>query len=345
MCASPRSTQIGRVGVQRGAADALPAGAGSGRLPDPVDDGSGMWVVRANVLAMHSFDDPPDDFLPGPFDGPTERPYTDPGRRYGLGYYDEPGPQQRLPDDQERLRHLVYLDGRLVDVWSEPVQGTAYAAWAARLDRLGRPVEKPAPLPPPHERVLRWLDDVVGGRIALLALDDEALVPGPRPCPPRSAPGTAHDGVEDLVAEQCRRRFDEEFRCAVVAALDALWELDRSVVEGDPAQVVGGLCWLVGRANGRVGTGTAVTQAVLKGDLGLRVSPGSRAARFRERLRDLRPSAPPRPMQCPDLLELGRADVLLSGTRRDLIRLRDRALAAATAVAADEHARASTSLP
>ena len=111
------------------------------------------------------------------------------------------------------------------------------------------------------------------------------------------------------------------------AALDALWEVDRAERgRGTAAQVVAGLCWLVGRANGRVGTGTAVTQAVLKGDLGLRVSPGSRATRFRERLRDLRPPAQPRPMQCPDLLELGRADVLLSSTRRDLVRLRDRAL-------------------
>lgn len=305
-----------------------------------------MWAVRANVPAMPPFDDhAADDFLPDPFDDPfdglSERPYADPGRRYGLGYYGEPGPRQRLPEDEERLRHLVYLDGRLVDVWTEPVEGTVYAAWAARLDRLGRPVEKPAPLSPPHERVLRWLDDVVGGRIALLALDDEALAPRSRP--PGSDP--VHDRVEDQVAQQCRRRFDEEFRVAVCAALDALWELDRAQVQGDGSQVVAGLCWLVGRANGRVGTGTAVTQAVLKSDLGLRVSPGARAARFRERLRDLRPPAPPRPAQCPDLLELGRADVLLSSTRRDLIRLRDRALAAATAVAADEHARASTSLP
>lgn len=279
-------------------------------------------MVRANVLAMHPFDDPPK-------------------HRYGLGYYDEPGPRQRLPEDEERLRHLVYLDGRLVDVWTEPVESTAYAAWAARLDRSGRPVPAPEPAPPLHERVLRWLDDVVGGRIALLALDDEPLTPRSRP--PGS--GAVYDRIEDLVAEQCRRRFDEEFRIAACAALDTLWELDRSLVEGDPAQVVAGLCWLVGRANRRVGTGTAVTQGVLKSDLGLRVSPGSRAARLRDRLRDLRPPAPPRPPQCPDLVELGRADVLLAGTRRDLVRLRDRALDAASAVAADEHARTSTSLP
>lgn len=289
---------------------------------------------------MHPFDDHlPEHVRPDP--------YADPRHFYGHGYHDEPGPLQRMPEDQERLRHLVYLDGRLVDVWSEPVQGTAYAAWAARLERLERPVPAPAPLPPPHERVLRWLDDVVGGRIALLALDDEPLAPRPRPRPPGTGagPAAAHDRLEGLVAEQCRRRFDEEFRIAVLVVLDALWELDRSQVEGDPAQVVAGLCWLVGRANGRVGAGTAVTQGVLKGDLGLRVSPGTRATRFRERLRDLRPPAPPRPSQCPDLVELGRVDVLLGSTRRDLLRLRDRALEAATMVAADEHARAHTSLP
>ena len=42
---------------------------------------------------------------------------------------------------------------------------------------------------------------------------------------------------------------------------------------------------------------------------------------------------------CPDLLALGSPTYLTAATRKRLIRLRDRALAAAEAAAADQHAR------
>ncbi len=83
----------------------------------------------------------------------------------------------RTTRDRERLRHLVFLDGRLIETWTEPVEGTAYMAIADELDRANRPVPPVAhtrePPRPPYEVVLDWLDGVVGGRIALLALDDE----------------------------------------------------------------------------------------------------------------------------------------------------------------------------
>jgi hypothetical protein len=39
-------------------------------------------------------------------------------------YYDQR--RQKHPDAEDRLRHVVYLDGRLFDTWTEPVDGTSY---------------------------------------------------------------------------------------------------------------------------------------------------------------------------------------------------------------------------
>ena len=47
------------------------------------------------------------------------------------------------------LRHLVFLDGRLLDVWVEPVEGSGYESWAEDLaSRERRTVVVPAPQPP-----------------------------------------------------------------------------------------------------------------------------------------------------------------------------------------------------
>ena len=46
--------------------------------------------------------------------------------------------------DLDRLTHLVLVDGRLVDVWSEPVSGTRWQEPAERFDReLRRPEPEP----------------------------------------------------------------------------------------------------------------------------------------------------------------------------------------------------------
>src|SRR5262245_13108067 len=86
-------------------------------------------------------------------------------------WFDEP-PSGGL----DRLTHLVLVDGRLVEVWSEPVTGTRWQHHADRFDRERRPPSPPpprssAPVRPEHELVLTWLDAVVGGRERLLALD------------------------------------------------------------------------------------------------------------------------------------------------------------------------------
>ena len=48
----------------------------------------------------------------------------------------------------DRLTHLVLVDGRLVDVWSEPVSGSRWQPHADRFDRERRPSVLSAPPPP-----------------------------------------------------------------------------------------------------------------------------------------------------------------------------------------------------
>ncbi len=242
------------------------------------------------------------------------------------------------PDRDHRLRTLVFLDGRLVDSRVGSVAGSAYAhlaeeadlADAARVQRAVRAQAPAPPLPPPHERVLRWLDDVVGGRVALMALDDDPLAAGP---------GAGADPVGVLVDRVCRSRFDAELAHAALTALSLLRARRDRTLDGSPASVAAGLCWLLGRANGRVGAGTPVTQSTLKQELGVTVQPSATAGRLRTRLTELLPHPEPRPVTCPDLLELGRADLLTGATRARLIELRDRALEVATRTESDAHAR------
>ncbi len=239
---------------------------------------------------------------------------------------------------RERLRHLVFLDGRLVDSWTEPIEGTAYAAMAEELDEARRPPawvhDAYEPPPPPYEEVLTWLDGVVGGRIALLALDDEPL---------QNRVGSEHaddSGVDGLLARVADDHFDQDFLAAMRVALATLRREDPDLLERAPAgEIAAGVCWLVGRANGVVGANTPVTQKVLKTTLWLSTPPLRRVPRIKTCLRSLQGRSGSRPADCPDLFELGDAAYLTAATRRRLVRLRDRALAAAQAAKADRHVR------
>ena len=244
--------------------------------------------------------------------------------------YDEPF---RLRHE-ERLRHVVFLDGRLIDSWASPVEGTRYRELAEEYDREKQLRHyRPEPMPALHERVLTWLDGVVGGRRALLALDDEPLL--------SSTGAMTDDAIDALLRQVADELFDAEFHLAARAVLASVHESDAALVADTPGvEVAAGICWLVGRANGLVGAGTPVTQKVLKRALWLSTSPSRRTPRIKACLRGLRPEPGPRPASCPDLLELGDPAVLTSPTRRRLITLRDRALEVAEEVEADRHARA-----
>jgi hypothetical protein len=244
----------------------------------------------------------------------------------------------RRPSADERLRHLVFLDGRLIDTWTESVEGTVYRAQAREFDRDKSPGALPTPErpPPPHQAVLEWLDSVVGGRTAVMALDEHPLAPV-------EAPEDADEACTDVVVRLqrlCGSFFDAEFLAATTAALTTLHAADPNLLlESSPTEVAAGLCWMVGRANGCVGAGTPVTQQVLKRELWLSSSPSRRVTKYRTLLRGLLPPPPRRPSACPDLLELGSPAYLTSATRHQLVVLRERALAAGAVAAADEEAR------
>ena len=88
---------------------------------------------------------------------------------------------------------MAFVDGRLVSTWTERVdRQSAWADIARRFDReRERQVLPPPPPPvPTYERVLAWLDDVCGGRDALLALSPQrSLEDEPRPPEVRHSPG------------------------------------------------------------------------------------------------------------------------------------------------------------
>ena len=246
--------------------------------------------------------------------------------------YDEPFRSER---DLERLRHLVFLDGRLIDTWTEPVERTAYRSIAEEFDREKRVphYEPPTPLPPPYERVLTWLDSVVGGRVALLALDDE-------PLPERPAP-TGDDTVDELIA----RVADALLRPRVPGG--------RASGAGDRAPWTTRTCLprrrrarsprdSAGSSAGRTvwsGPGHRSPRRPSRRRCGSARHPRAESRASRSACAICRPRHCVRPSECPELLELGNPTYLTSATRRRLIVLRDRALAAAERAEADQQAR------
>jgi len=234
---------------------------------------------------------------------------------------------------RDRLTHLVLVDGRLVDVWSEPVVGTTWERHARHFDAERRPA--PPPHVPAHQQLLVWLDAVCGGRAAVLGLDvaplatgeADALVPGADDHP------RLHEslGALDLVMA---RRFDAEVGVALRRALLRVWRDDAPVALGarSPHVLAGGVCWAVGRANGLFKPPGSVTVQQVKELLD---RPGTLSAfgqRVRESLHGFRGWSPdvrpPYRAGVPELLPLGHADLLVGSVRAELVRLRDRALSA-----------------
>lgn len=262
---------------------------------------------------------------------------------------DEPEPEwgrswePHAAPELDRLTHLVLVDGRLVDMWSQPVAGTRWQLHADRMDRRLRQLEYAAspplpPPPPPYEQLLDWLDGLVGGRRALDALDD-----GP-PQPAGSRPGDlgpALGHTDRLLAGAAERLFDAEVGTAFRNALSLLCEAERELVRvREPSRIAAGICWAVGRANDLVGSGKQVSITAIRRELGSTAAPVACGAPVRRALRGLAPDPPRRPAGQPDYLPVGHAGLLTSQTRRTICRLRDRAVATRESVQADEQAKA-----
>ncbi|KQQ42701.1 hypothetical protein [Nocardioides sp. Leaf307] len=245
-------------------------------------------------------------------------------------------PRHPLPGGvgEHRLTHLVLVDGRLVDAWSEPVEHTDWEHVARRHDQERRPLPPPPPPPPPaHEQVQAWLERVCGGREALEALDDLPLDDDGT-----DLPDTLEDlplrrraeGVGELLDAVAAAHLDVESSYALRRALVALSVLEPEVVTGarSAAHLAGGLCWAVGRANGWFHPHGSLRLTMVQDALALPGSPAAVGGLVRRALVGLRwgdLEGRERPREAPDLLPLGRPDLLTAATRVRLTRLRERA--------------------
>lgn len=240
-----------------------------------------------------------------------------------------------------RVTHLVLLDGRLVDSWSEPAERTEYLHIAEWLDEQSKPRVVPPPVPPrpPWETTLDWLDSLVGGRGALESLAATDLPSATDPSVDDLPLASRHrvEAVSRTLDAVAEKFWDEETRSALRAAFAALWSESPDVVlrAKSAAHVAGGICWVTGRANDLFGP-DRITQKEVAQQIGLKTTLSACGQSLHHALRGLQPPHGSRPWSQPDLLALGRPDLLLGATRRRLIRLRDQAVAAREQHLADE---------
>jgi hypothetical protein len=193
---------------------------------------------------------------------------------------------------------------------------------------------------PTHERVLAWLDDVCGGREAVLALTPEVLVDEPDlPDVETAAARTRLSAVAELLGAVAAKRFDAELAIAFRRCLLSVWDQEPELVTdaASAAHVAGGVAWVVTKANDQLGAQRRITVTQLKDALALHTSPGTYGKVVERALvgyRDFDSQRTGRICELPDLLRLGRTDLLVASTRRTLCRARDRALEAQQASAA-----------
>jgi len=227
----------------------------------------------------------------------------------------------------ERLRLQAYVDGRLVDSWTEPIHGSRWERFAEQFDDERHPTVHHPPAPPRRDQVLRWLDGLVGGRAALLALTDEPSQPAATPVFHDDASAAAYAAVGETVDRVAGALLDADARRLLDRALVLLWETAPHAITGarSPSTVAGGLIWVIGKANGLFDGG--FTQQFVRRELWLKQAlnvPGQALAR---QLRGIDFHSEPRPRGCPDLASFARCELLTIETRRQLIAWRDLALA------------------
>ncbi len=197
----------------------------------------------------------------------------------------------------------------------------------SRLRRRGGPTLSTAH--DDRERELRWLDCLVGGREALLALDDRPLV---------TRPLDLGDLTPDLqvraraIGEDCERHAVEAFGLTELGA--AVRHLLGAALAADPGMLhrsarddtaMGALVWAAGQANALIGPEGRLLARELWPRLGVPPSAAGRGAALLERL------APGTdqlvaPAGAPRLRATGLPGALLGSTRALLISRRDEVL-------------------
>jgi hypothetical protein len=235
-------------------------------------------------------------------------------------------------DDLDRLTHLVLVDGRLVDTWSEPVLGSRWQPYAERFDAEQRPVPPTPPPTPPWQRALEWLADVCGGADAVAALTTDPLDDEGCDLPTDVDAGgrSRLEATADLLDAVAERWLDPEMAIALRRALLAVWTDEPETVlhARSAAHLAGGLCWAVGKANGRFRPQGDLTMARVQEALALSSSISGYGSTVRRALVGFRMPDRHRwwrPDGVPALEPLGRPGLLCSTTRARLVRVRDRA--------------------
>ena len=197
----------------------------------------------------------------------------------------------------------------------------------------------PPPTPEPDwARALRWLDTVCGGRDAVLAFGTEPLAADGLDLPVALPPAHRQrlESCVTLLDATARQFFDAEARTALVRALLRVYDREPGVVAGagSASQLTLGVVWAVGRANGLLHPRGVVTEKQLKPYLNATQSGSTVGERVRAAL--VGPwewSGSDRPWtygggRPRDLDPLGHVDLLVSTVRRQLLEVRERALAA-----------------
>ncbi len=241
-----------------------------------------------------------------------------------------------------RITHLVLIDGLPADHWvDESGDGTwSHPGQHGLPPRNGR-LTHPHVFDPPHVRELQWLDCLVGGREALMALDDAPLVAQATVGLP---PGLGDQAARvEAVREACARHasavfHDPEMPAATHHTLEAVLRADPATLSRSERDdtAIGAILWVAGHANGRIGPVGDILARELWARIGVSSSAASRGATMLQRLRTAAPgfgSTPwpdsLAPLGAPRLRPTGHPGLLTSTTRAQLIARRDAALAAA----------------
>jgi hypothetical protein len=241
--------------------------------------------------------------------------------------YDEYGSYPEVSswygDQQPRPGQMLHLCPECRDLMSSVV-------------RYARSLPPPTP-EPDWARALRWLDSVCGGRDAVLAFGTEPL-PADRLDLPTALPPAHRQRLEScitLLDATARRFFDDEARTAFLRALLRVYDREPGVVTGagSASQLTLGVVWAIGRANGLLHPRGVVTEKELKPYLNATQSGSTVGDKVRAALvgpYDWRTSDRPWTYggRARDLEPLGHVDLLVSAVRRQLLEVRERALAA-----------------
>jgi len=229
------------------------------------------------------------------------------------------------PRHRPRITHLVLVDGLPADHWVEEVADLAHDSrpWGGLLLGRGRP---PTSRADRRQQEIDWLEALVGGPEALLALDGLPLerraleVPEMGPELTERALAIAAD-AQRLAVEVFD---DEELRFAVARLWEALLVTDRAMLARSARDdtAVGALVWAVAQANGLLGPEGRLLARDLWPRLGVPASAAGRGSALLERL------APgtahlAAPSGAPRLRPTGRPDALLAPVRTLLVARRD----------------------